>query len=233
MIKEKRREWHKLYQQGVSCSEIANIENTTELIVVRTLKNPTPKIKGANYNDLKIPIPQEEVVEAYYNNSIKEVAKKYEVSTVTVKNRLPKGILGTKPHTRKVDKITEEDETEAINSYYLSGRKLNATKLTPVVLKQLLDRKGLNKQGRSLNPRYQVALVDSILTTIEDEDNWWFSPLQISRKLYDLKGDQPQAWKGQVLDWFLSESINEPMMRVLYKAIEDVSKHMGYEDVDL
>ncbi len=102
-----------------------------------------------------------------------------------------------------------------------------------MVLKQLLDRKGLNKQGRSLNPRYQVALVDSILTTIEDEDNWWFSPLQISRKLYDLKGDQPQAWKGQVLDWFLSESINEPMMRVLYKAIEDVSKHMGYEEVEL
>lgn len=123
---------------------------------------------------------------------------------------------------------------EAINSYYLSGRKLNATKLSPVVLKQLLDRKGITKQGKSLNPRYQVALLDSILTTMEinHKDNWWFTPSQISRKTYELKGDNPQVWKGQVLDWFLSESISEPMMRVLHKAIEDVSQYMEYEDVE-
>jgi hypothetical protein len=229
---EKRKDWHDLYQKGHTTKEIALSDGVTDLVVVKTLRHPRPKIKGACYTHLKIPIPQEEVVSAYYSNTFKEVATKYGVSVGTIRSRLPIEMRGTKPYTRKLDKLTTEDETKAINAFYLSGRKFNATDLSAVVLKQLLESKEIVKESYPLNPRHQLALIDSILTYLDGKDYevWWFSPLQATRKTYELKGDNPLAWKGQVLDWFLTESINEPMMRVLHKAIEDVSKYMGSED---
>jgi hypothetical protein len=184
-----------------------------------------------NYNGLKIPIPQEEVINAYYKGTLKMVSSKYGVTLATVKKRLPeelqkkKGVYGTYT-SQKSHPVSMEEATKAINAYYRSGRKLNATELSPNRLKQVLKAKGIPlKEGKSLPPRYQVALLDSLISSREVD----LVP-ELTRKLYEFKTEEPQVWKGQVLDWYIKDQITQQGLLGLYGAIEDVAQYMGYED---
>lgn len=72
IYEELRKEFHKKMLSGKDPMQIACecLLNITELDVVQTLRHPIPKIRGANYTDLKIPVPLDEIIEAFHENEI-------------------------------------------------------------------------------------------------------------------------------------------------------------------
>lgn len=231
-IPSKKREWHNLIKGGNTPAEVAVSAGVSELVVVHTLRHLTPKIKGANYSGLKIPIPQSEVIEAYHTNTMNELAEKYEVTSQTVKSRLPDELKRKRaPHRKKIDKLTEQDKTEAVNAYYQSGRKLNCTELSPNILRQVLDEKGVKqKQSNPISPVYVVRLMDSILSDEEILEQAVIDILKVQRLLVGLTGDEPVAWKGQLFDLMLEGNLSQESARLFSRAIDRVARFNGYEE---
>ena len=231
-IPSKKREWHNLVRCGSTPAEVAELAGVPEAVVVHTLRHPTPKIKGANYSVLKIPIPQSEVIEAYHANTMNELALKYGVTPQTVKVRLPEELRkkrSPKTNRKKVDKLTDKDKTEAVNAYYQSGRKLNCTELTPHILRQILTDQGVKeKQPNPISSVYVVRLMDSILS--DEEINPQLNILQVQRLLVGLTGDNPVAWKGQLFDMMLGGTLSQESARLFSRAIDRVARFIGYED---
>ena len=231
-IPSKKQEWHNLIRGGNTPAEVAEIAGVPEALVVHTLRHPTPKIKGANYSGLRIPIPQSEVIEAYHANTMNELAVKYGVTPATIKTRLPEELKKrkkTKTYRKKVDKLTDKDKTEAVNAYYQSGRKLNCTELTPHILRQVLDEKGVKeKKSNPIRSVYVVRLMDSILS--DEEIDPQLNILQVQRLLVGLTGDDPVAWKGQLFDMMLDGTLTQDSARLYSRAIDRVARFIGYEE---
>lgn len=233
-ITAKRKEWHQAIQQGLTPAQIAEAEQVQEAVVVHTLRHHTPKIKGAIYTHLKIPIPQADVIEAYYANTMKELASEYGVTVQTLKGRLPEDLKKTrKTYVRKVDKTTEEDKTEAVNAYYQSGRKLNCTEFTPNLMKQILDESGVsNKQPCPISSKYVVRLMDTLLSSQHSLEAITepSSLLKMQRLIVNFQSDEPQMWKGQILDLMLSGELDQSQTKEISRAIDRVARFIGYED---
>jgi len=232
-IPSKKREWHNLVKAGSTPAEVGELAGVPEAVVVHTLRHPTPKIKGANYSGLRIPIPQSEVIEAYHANTMNELGEKYGVTATTIKSRLPEELRKrkTKTYRKKVDKLTDKDKTEAVNAYYQSGRKLNCTELTPNILRQILKERGVKeKQSNPIKSVYVVRLMDSILSDTEILEKAIIDILKVQRLLVGLTGDDPVAWKGQLFDMMLNGTLSEESARLYSRAIDRVARFIGYEE---
>jgi len=163
-----------------------------------------------------------------------ELAVKYGVTPPTVKHRLPEELRKgrvSKTHRKKIDKLTEEEKTEAVNAYYQSGRKLNCTGLTPNILRQVLDEKGVKqKQSNPISSIYVVRLMDSILSDEKILEQAIIDILKVQRLLVGLTGDEPVAWKGQLFDLMLEGNLSQESARLFSRAIDRVARFIGYED---
>lgn len=221
---EMRLEWHNLMQEGKTIEQIAFQYGEHEVVVVKTLRHPTPKIKGATYQHLSLPIPINEIGEANANGTLEDLAKKYGVTGQTLKLRLDQP--PRKRHTRKVDKITEESKTLAVNAYYQSGRKLNCTDHTPNILRQILEERGVKiRSNTPVSSKYVVRLMDALLSTSQPLDTQ-----KALRHLVSFTSDNPLAWKGQVLDLLLSGELTETQARNYNEAIDQVARLMGEDE---
>lgn len=233
---EKRRDFHKAYQSGLTPFQIGEKFGYSEMEVVLTLRQPVPKIRGANYKGLKVPVPVDEVVEAFYENTLDQLANKYHLTRTTLLKRLPEELRAGRPKVKKHEKLSVEEKNEIINRYYRSGRKLNACGVSAQVAREVLaESKVTEKQFGGSDPiqkKYQVALLDCLIC--QHADNKFNSQelLIASRTLYELNTDNPKVWKGQLLDWFLSGRLNKPLMVCINKAIGDILSLTDYEDKD-
>ena len=234
IYKELRRTFHKAMTSGQTPEQIALAHNLLELDVVQTLRNPEPKIRGANYTHLKVPVPLDEIIEAYHTDSLVELGELYGVTKTTLYNRLPKELRRTKPckQKRKINKMTEVDKTEVVNRYYRSGRKFNACGVSTPMAKEILEGEGINIKergnGNPINTKSQLALLDCL---IESTTQNVISPTQLfrlHRLSYEFLGDDPQVWKGQLLDWLLNETITHELVICFNQAIDKLETLKGY-----
>lgn len=84
-----RKAFHNLMEQGKTPAEIAEAYGVTEFAVVLTLRNPHPKIEGANYKHLRLPISDSDLAEAVGSSAkVEEVAEKYGVTPALILSRL-------------------------------------------------------------------------------------------------------------------------------------------------
>ena len=222
--------------------EIATRYSVHPVVVVKTLRKATPKIKGANYKHLQMPIPIEEIKEAYYEKgTLVDMARKYGVSTTTLNLRLNTFLaeqdsdasleVSRRPHRRKVDKISDEEKVEAVNAYYQSGRKLNCTTLSPNILKQILEGQDVpEKKVKAISTRYIVRLMDAFMS-IKGDNETRVSYIRDTQRLFvNFTSDNPLAWKGQVLDLLFSDKIDQDQARDFNSAIDLVALHMKMGD---
>jgi hypothetical protein len=228
---EKRLAWHKLMQEGKTTEQIAFQYGEHEFVVVKTLRHHTPKIEGANYKHLSLPIPINEIGEAFYVGKQDELAKKYGVSVTTLRTRLENEVsTPRKKHPRKVDKITDEDKTEAVNAYYQSGRKLNCTDHTPNILKQILDEQGIPEKVTSpISSKYVVRLMDALLSTNPTKEHPRMVVQKALRYFVNFTSDNPLVWKGQVLDLLIANEICGDTARFFSEIIDRVAHFMKDE----
>lgn len=225
-----RELFHKQFSEGMSITDISKSAGVHEVVVVKTLRHPTPKIKGVNYSHLSLPIPLEEIEEAIANGSLEDMATLYGVTTQTLRARLGQP-SPRKTHTRKVDKITDEDKNQAVNDYYQSGRKLNSTTHTPNILKQILDERGVpEKKSSPISSKYVVRLMDAVLSINPTQEHSRGKIRTVLRYLVSFTSDTPLVWKGQVLDLLLSGEIAEPTARIFNDAIDQVARLIGEDD---
>lgn len=230
---EMKLAWHNLMQEGKTPEQIAFQYGEHEVVVVKTLRHGTPKIKGASYQHLSLPIPINEIGEANANGTLEDLAKKYGVTGQTLKLRLAKHERGQhltdptprKTHTRKIDKISDVDKTKAINDYYQSGRKLNCTEYTPNILRQILDEQNIKIKSTPVNSKYVVRLMDALLSTSQPLDTQ-----KALRQIVSFTSDVPLAWKGQVLDLLLNGELTETQARCFNEAIDQVARLMGEDE---
>lgn len=246
---EMRVEWHNLIkEEGLTPEEIATRYNEHPVVVVKTLRKATPKIKGANYKHLPMPIPIEEIKQARYAGTLVDIARKYGVSMTTINARWSKFLMSEdslptsdtkqnasleasrKQHTRKIDKITEEEKVKAVNAYYQSGRKLNCTTLSTNILKQILEEQGVpEKNHPAISTRYVVRLMDAFMSINPETRASYMRDTQ--RLFVNFTSDNPLVWKGQVLDLLFTEKIDQDQARDFSSAIDLVALHikMGNE----
>lgn len=226
---EMRHEWHNLMESGKTPEQIAFQYGESEFVVVRTLRHHTPKIEGANYKHLKLPIPINEIGEAFYEGTEDDLAKKYGVATATLRARLENSPQrkARKEHTRKVDKISDEDKAKAVNAYYQSGRKLNCTDHTPNILKQILDEQSVpEKVASAISSRYVVRLMDAYMS-IKGDDLTPVSHIREAQRIFvNFTSDNPLVWKGQVLDLLFSVKISRDQAIGFRSAIDLVAGHL-------
>ena len=239
---DKRRAFHKGMVAGKTPAEIAQYHGVDELDVVQTLRHPKPKIAGVNYTHLKVPVPMDEIIDAFYEDSLETLGELYGVGEATLRNRLPKELRASIKRKRKANKpkasdvLNQEEKNEIVDRYYRSSRKLNACGVSPHIAKEVLIEMGipLKKRGEDKNipAKDMVALIDCLLKKtaqgiIEPQVMFVWS-----RKLYEFKTNSPHVWKGQMLDWLLENKISQEIIPHINEAIEQVIKLRGYEDVD-
>ena len=235
---EKRRDFHKAYQSGLTPHQIGEKFGYTEMEVVLTLRQPVPKIRGANYKGLKVPVPVDEVVQAFYDNTLDQLANKYHLTRTTLLKRLPEELRTGpgRPKVKKHEKLSVEEKKEVINRYYRSGRKLNACGVSAHVAKAVLAEANVPEKSYGANDtiqkRYQVALLDCLICQHAEDKFNSQELLLVSRILYELNTNNPKVWKGQLLDWFLSGRLNKPLMVCVNEAIDDVLNLKDYEDTE-
>lgn len=119
-----KRAFHNLMEQGKTPAEIAEIYGVTEFAVVVTLRNASPKIEGVNYSHLKLPIPLDEVHEAFMSGGLEGVAEKYGVSEGMLRLRLREaGLVGKHQRLGKPQHLalSEEAMKEEIKTLYAEG----------------------------------------------------------------------------------------------------------------
>jgi hypothetical protein len=229
---EMKVEWHKLMQEGKTPEQIAFQYGEHELVVVKTLRHHTPKIEGANYKHLPLPIPVNEIGEAFYNGKQDELAQKYGVSVTTLRTRLkgPVQRKARKEHTRKIDKISDDEKTQAVNAYYQSGRKFNCTDYTPNILKQILEEQGVpEKVSSPISSKYVVRLMDALLSTNPTKEHPRMVVQKALRYFVNFKSDNPLVWKGQVLDLLIANEICGDTARFFSEIIDRVALFMKDE----
>lgn len=242
---EMRVEWHNLIQEGKTLDEISQQYNEHPVVIVKTLRHGKPKIKGASYQHLSLPIPMDEIREAHKNGLIEDLARKYEVTGQTLKSRYDKWLNSEgreealeeirpqleastrKTHTRKIDKISDEEKAEAVNAYYQSGRKLNCTEHTPNILRQILEDQGIQeKSSKPISSRYVVRLMDAYMS-IRGDDGTRASHIREAQRLFvNFTSDNPLVWKGQVLDLLFTNKIEDKQARDFSSAIDLVAGHL-------
>jgi hypothetical protein len=248
---EMRVEWHNLMQEGMTPEEIGQRYTEHPVVVVKTLRQGTPKIKGASYQHLSLPIPMDEIREAYKNGLIEDLARKYGVTAQTLKYRYDKWLKSggrdialeeirsqmdltpppRKKNTRKIDKISEEEKVEAINAYYQSGRKFNCSKWSANILKQVLEEQSIpEKTYKPISSRYVVRLMDALMSINPDSMKVVDHIREAQRLLVNFTTDIPLVWKGQVLDLLFNNKINEEQAREFSSVIDLVALHMKKGD---
>ena len=242
IYQDKRRTFHKSIKEGKSPAEIAQIHDIMELDVVQTLRHPKPKIAGANYNHLKIPVPIDEIIDAFYEDSLETLGELYEVSVNTLRGRLPKELRASIKRKRKskasaCEVLSQDEKKDIVDRFYRSGRKINACGVSTQVAKEILKEQGvpIKKHGegaRFIPAKDQLTLLDCLL---EKTAQRLIEPQVMfvwSRKLYEFKTNSPHVWKGQLLDWLLEDKISQDIVPHINEAIEQVIKLRGYEDAD-
>lgn len=239
IYQNKRRAFHKGIKAGKTPAEIAQEHNLYEFDVVQTLRHPRPKIAGASYTHLKVPVPQNELIDAFMEGSLDALSEKYSLSTATLRLRLPKELRDSIKRGRKANKpkpsdaLTQAEKDEVVNRWYRSGRKLNACGVSSHVAREVLTDQGIaHKKSEPISPKDVVALIDCLL---EKTAQGIIEPQVMfvwSRKLHEFKTNSPHVWKGQMLDWLLENKIPQEIIPHINEAIEQVLKLRGYEDVD-
>ena len=244
IYQDKRRTFHKSIKEGSTPAEIAQEYGVDELDVVQTLRHPKPKITGASYQHLKIPVPMDEIIDAFYEDSLETLGELYGIGVASLRNRLPKELRAeikrgrkakTKPKATEV--LTQDEKKEIVDRYYRSGRKLNACGVSSQIAKEVLMEQDVpfRKHGagdRSIPTRDQVTLLDCLL---EKTAQGIISPQVMfvwSRKLYEFKTNIPHVWKSQLLDWLMQDKISQEVIPHISDAIEQVINLRGYEDAD-
>lgn len=244
IYQDRRKAFHKGMVVGKTPAEIAEEHGVDELDVVQTLRHPKPKIAGANYCHLKIPVPMDEIIDAFYEDSLDTLGELYGVGAATLRNRLPKELRDkikrgrkakTKPKATEI--LTPDEKKDIVDRYYRSGRKLNACGVSSHIAKEVLMEQDIpfKKHGagdRSIPARDQVTLLDCLL---EKTAQGIISPQVMfvwSRKLYEFKTNIPHVWKSQLLDWLMQDKISQEIIPHISDAIEQVIKLRGYEDAD-
>jgi hypothetical protein len=238
----KRRAFHKGMVAGKTPAEIAQDWELTELDVVQTLRHPKPKIGWANYNHLKVPIPMDEIIDAYHGGTLEVLGELYGVTKQTIYQRLPQELRksakrGRKPKDSRPTEatlLTSEEKDRIVARYYRSGRKLSACGVTSQIAKEVLTEQEISflKKGEQIPPKDMVTLLDCLLEKtaqgiIEPQVMYHWS-----RKLYEFKTNSPHVWKGQMLDWLLGNKISQEIIPHINEAIEEIIKLRGYEDAD-
>tara|TARA_A100001388_G_scaffold272599_1_gene253162 strand:+ start:4212 stop:4952 length:741 start_codon:yes stop_codon:yes gene_type:complete len=241
---DKRRAFHKGMVAGKTPADIAQEHGVDEIDVVQTLRHPKPKIAGVNYNHLKVPVPMDEIIDAFYEDSLDTLGELYGVGAATLRLRLPKELRDkikrgrkakTKPKATEI--LTSDEKKDIVDRYYRSGRKLNACGVSTHIAKEVLKEQDIpfKKHGagdKSIPSRDQITLLDCL---IEKTAQGIIDPQVMfvwSRKLYEFKTNSPHVWKGQMLDWLLENKISQEIIPHINEAIEQVIKLRGYEDVD-
>ena len=234
----KRRAFHMGMVMGKTPYAIAQEQGVDELDVVQTLRHPKPKIVGANYNYLKIPVPMDEIIDAFYDDSLDTLGELYGVSQTTLRNRLPKELRVPikRGRPKSSNRMTSDEKIEIVDRYYRSGRKLNACGVSNHVAKEVLSDMNIHikKQGedKNISTRDQVALLDCLLKKTAQGIIEPQAMFVWSRKIYEFKTSSPLVWKGQMLDWLLENKISQEIIPHINEAINQVIKVRGYEDVD-
>lgn len=241
IYQDKRRAFHKAVEAGSTPTEIAQAHGVDELDVVQTLRHPKPKIAGASYQHLKIPVPMDEIIDAFFDDSLETLGELYGVGVATLRNRLPKELRDSIKRGRKAktkpkatDIMTSEEKREIVSRFYRSGRKLNACGVSSHVAKEVLKEQDIpfKKGDKSIPTKDQITLLDCLL---EKTAKGIIEPQVMfvwSRKLYEFKTNIPHVWKSQLLDWLMQDKISQEIIPHISEAIEQVIKLRGYEDVD-
>ena len=233
---EKRKDFHKAYQSGLNPSQIGEKFGCSEMEVVLTLRQPVPKIRGANYKGLRVPVPVDEVIQAFYDNTLDQLANKYHLTRTTLLKRLPEELRTGpgRPHIKKHEKLTQDQKTDIINRYFRSGRKLNACGVSSKVARDVLVNQNVpvrsHGNSETMHKRYQVALLDCLICDCSEDKISNLDLFKTSRILYELSTNDPQVWKGQLLDWFLQDRIQRSVMICINNAIDYIQNLKGYED---
>lgn len=244
IIEEKRRVFHKGMQAGKTPAEIAQEHGVDELDVVQTLRHPKPKIANANYTHLPIPVPMDEIIDAFYEDSLETLGELYGIGVATLRNRLPRELrmeikrgrkAKTKPKATEI--LTPDEKKDIVDRYYRSGRKLNACGVSSNITKEVLMEQEIpfKKHGtgdKSIPAKDLLTLLDCLLEKTAQGEIRSQVMFVWSRKLYEFKTNSPHVWKGQLLDWLLEGKISQDMIPHINEAIEQVIKLRGYEDAD-
>ena len=243
---EMRLEWHNLIQDGKTLDEIGQLYNEHPVVVAKTLRHGTPKIKGASYQHISLPIPIDEIRDAHKNGLLEDLARKYGVSGQTLRYRYDKWLKSggreealnevrsmlessptRKKNLRKIDKISDEEKVEAVNAYYQSGRKLNHSKWSANILRQILEEQSVpEKSSRPISSRYVVRLMDAYMSIRGDDGTRVNYIREAQRLLVNFSSDNPLVWKGQVLDLLFANKITEEQAREFSSAIDLVAGHL-------
>lgn len=222
----KRLEYHRKYQQGYSTKMIASEFGVSEIEVVKTLRGGKPKIEGANYKHLKIPIDLEELGHRYLADELEEYAQELGVSEILLRNRLPDDIknrktkmkIGRKKSYTRYDREMTPELKEQINALYRANNNLKETARQTGCSDHFV-RRVIEESDQRISAEYLVLIFTQMFKLVNEGALTSESAEKLSHKLKELPRGPLLAWEGMVFRWFRESSItmkeSETIMNVL------------------
>lgn len=222
----KRLKYHRKYEEGFSIKMIALEFGVTEIEVVKTLRSGLPKIQGANYKHLKIPIDLEELGYRYLADELSEYAKELGVSEVLLRSRVPDDIKERKMKVKKerkksntrYDREMTPDRIEQVNAVYASTNNLKETARQTGCSEHFV-RRAIEESSQRISAEYLVLIYTEMFKLVEQGDLSSGSAEKLSHKLKELPRGPLLAWEGMIFRWFRESVItmkeSETIMSVL------------------
>lgn len=205
----KRLEYHKKYQEGYSTKLIAMEFGVSEFEVVKTLRSGTPKIEGANYKHLRIPIDLEELVPRYLRGELGEYAQELGVSEFLLNTRVPKDIKERKMKLNKekkksytrYDREMTPELIEQINALYRANNNLKETARQTGCSDHFV-RRAIEESAQRISAEYLVLIFTQMFKLISEGSLSSESAERLSSRLKELPRGPLLAWEGMVFRWF-------------------------------
>jgi protein tyrosine/serine phosphatase len=222
----KRLKYHRKYEEGFSIKMLALEFNVSQIEVVKTLRSGNPKIQGANYKHLKIPIDLEELGYRYLADELSEYAKELGVSEVLLRSRVPDDIKERKMKVKKERKKSNTrygremtpDRIEQANAVYATTNNIKETARQTGCSVHFV-RRAIEESSQRISAEYLVLIYTEMFKLINEGKISSESAEKLSHKLKELPRGPLLAWEGMIFRWFRESVItmkeSETIMSVL------------------
>lgn len=226
---DKRLKYHRKYEEGFSIKMIALEFGVSEIEVVKTLRSGTPKIQGANYKHLKIPIDLEELGHRYLADELEEYAKELGVSEVLLRSRVPEDIKERKTKVKKerkksytrYDREMTPELKEQINALYRENNNLKETARQTGCSDHFV-RRVIEESDQRISAEYLVLIFTQMFKLVSEGTLSSESAEKLSHKLKELPKGPLLAWEGMIFRWFRESVITMKESETIMSVLENL-----------
>lgn len=220
-----RELYHLKILEGLSIAQIAELYDTTDFEVVKTLRSSSPKIKGVSYTHLKLPIPQDQIDSHYQQGTLNGYANTLGVALGTLQQRVSSDAKSSKKsvgeRTTKYKREVSEEQKDEFMLIYAKTHSISQSSLEVGISKHFA-KKIIEERSDKISPS-TICLIFTEMFKLVAEEKLDASFAYTMSSLIKRLPVEPLAQEGMFFRWVREDVISLSEAETVLDILEGVS----------